>query len=178
VAVSFLLKSQCSGIFCRLVFTYYCFGESFCHHLQVSPRRVKSVLCLVFLDYHEEGGSQLLWNMVPYSSRLDSSPAPLWEPEIFCFSLSMSKFHIHVVVWEMPLLNKISSLSLSLLVTVRNVWLWSHTFLNGDILYHSTTKQNTDSISHQAQDVGVFVFIIFNTVVLLTLCDCVSTGNI
>ena len=35
-----------------------------------------------------------------------------------------------------------------------------------------------DSISHQAQDVGVFVFIIFNIVVLLTLCDYVSTDNI
>jgi len=35
-----------------------------------------------------------------------------------------------------------------------------------------------DSISHEAQDVGVFVFIVFNTVVLLTLCDYVSTGNI
>jgi len=35
-----------------------------------------------------------------------------------------------------------------------------------------------DFVSHQAQDVGVFVFIIFNTVVLLTLCDYVSTDNI
>lgn len=142
VAVSFLLKCHRSGIFCRLVFMYHCFGESYFHHLQVSPKRVKSLLSLVLLDYHEEGGSQLLWNMMSYSSRLDSSPAPLWEPEIFCFSLSMFKFHIHVVVWEMPSLNKISSSSLSLLVTVHHVWLWSHIFRNGDILYHSTTKQS------------------------------------